>query len=43
MGYVLNEIADQPDGWSIEILGKRCPARLQATPLFDPTGQRMRS
>ena len=43
MGYVPKEIADQPEGWSIEILGKHCPARLQATPLFDPTGQRMRS
>ena len=43
MGCVPNEIADQPDGWSIEILGKRCPARLQAAPLFDQRAKRMRS
>jgi dimethylglycine dehydrogenase len=42
LGYVAREIADAAGPWSIEILGKRFPARLQARPLFDPEGQRMR-
>ena len=42
MGYVPKEIADEPDGFEIELLGKRYPARLQASPLFDANFERMR-
>ena len=30
------------DGFEIEIIGRRRPARLQPEPLFDPQGTRMR-
>ncbi|RWN12606.1 FAD-dependent oxidoreductase [Mesorhizobium sp.] len=43
MGYVPKEIADRPDGFEIEILGKRHAARIQATPLFDANFERMRA
>ncbi|MGB2303972.1 MAG: aminomethyltransferase family protein, partial [Candidatus Puniceispirillales bacterium] len=43
MGYVPKEMADHPDGWSVELLGEILPACLQATPLFDANGSRMRS
>ncbi len=42
MGYVPKEIADEPEGFEIELLGKRYPARLQPTPLFDANFERMR-
>lgn len=42
MGYVPKEIADEPEGFEIELLGKRYPARLQASPLFDANFERMR-
>jgi len=42
MGYVPKEIADEENGWSIEILGERFPASLQSKPLFDPKGEKMR-
>jgi dimethylglycine dehydrogenase len=42
IGYVAKHVADQVAGWSIEILGRRYPARLQAQALFDPDGERMR-
>jgi len=42
MGYVTKEIADEVQGWSVEILGERCSATLQAEPLFDPKGEIMR-
>ena len=42
IGYVPKEIADEPDGFEIELLGKRHAARLQATPLFDANLERMR-
>ena len=42
IGYVPKEIADIETGWSIELLGEMLPARLQAEPLFDPSGARMR-
>lgn len=42
MGYVAREVADAIGPWAIELLGKKCPAKLQLTPLFDPQGQRMR-
>ncbi|MDO6964437.1 GcvT family protein [Rhizobium alvei] len=42
IGYVPKEIADQNDGWQVELLGDMLDARLQATPLFDPDSQIMR-
>ena len=46
LGYVPTELAspDGPggDGFEIEIIGRRRPARLQPEPLFDPQGLRMR-
>lgn len=42
VGYVPKEIADVAVGWSIELLGEVLPARLQAEPLFDPSGAKMR-
>ncbi len=39
IGYVERELADLDTGWSIEILGNRCPARLQTSPLFDADGR----
>lgn len=43
MGYVPLELAEEEDGWSIELLGAHCPAKLQRHPLFDANGSRMRS
>jgi dimethylglycine dehydrogenase len=46
LGYVPTELAsaDGPggQGFEIEIIGRRRPARLQLRPLFDPDGLRMR-
>ena len=42
MGYVPKEIADEANGWSIEILGERFSATMQSEPLFDPKGQKVR-
>ena len=36
------EIADESDGFEIELLGKRHPARMQAAALFDANFERMR-
>jgi dimethylglycine dehydrogenase len=41
VGYVPKAVADERDGWSIQILGRHYPARLQSRPLFDPDGKRM--
>jgi dimethylglycine dehydrogenase len=41
MGYVAKEVADDSEGWSIEILGRRHPARLQRRSLFDPDAKRL--
>ncbi len=43
-GYVPAALAsDESDGlFEVEILGQRYPARINAEPLFDPTGERMR-
>ncbi len=41
-GYVPKELAVEDDGWEIELLGDRRPARLQRLPLFDPNGAAMR-
>ena len=47
LGYVPTELStpDGPggDGFEIEIIGRRRPARLQPEPLFDPGGLRMRA
>ena len=42
MGYVPREIADEANGFEIELLGRRLPARIQAMPLFDANFERMR-
>jgi len=42
VGYVPKEIADETDGFEIELLGKRHAARIQHTPLFDANFERMR-
>ena len=42
MGYVPKEIAEEENGWSIEILGEHCSATMLSEPLFDPKGQNMR-
>ena len=42
MGYVPKEIADESDGFEIELLGKRLAARIQPAPLFDANFERMR-
>jgi dimethylglycine dehydrogenase len=42
LGYVPKEIADEPDGFEIELLGKRYPARIQTTAMFDANLERMR-
>ena len=43
-GYVPAELAeDETEGlFEIEILGHRCPARINVEPLFDPNGEKMR-
>jgi dimethylglycine dehydrogenase len=43
LGYVPKEIADEVEGWGVEILGDILPARLQPQPLFDANGSRMRN
>ena len=42
LGYVPKEVADEPDGWSIELLGETLDATLQSRPLFDANGSRLR-
>jgi dimethylglycine dehydrogenase len=42
LGYVPKEIADETDGFEIELLGKRHAARLQPVPLFDADMKRLR-
>ncbi|EHH06684.1 dimethylglycine dehydrogenase [Mesorhizobium amorphae CCNWGS0123] len=43
IGYVPKEIADESDGFEIELLGKRHAARMQPVPLFDANFERMRA
>jgi dimethylglycine dehydrogenase len=43
LGYVPKDVADETDGWQVELLGEMLPARLQAQPLFDANGSRLRS
>jgi dimethylglycine dehydrogenase len=42
MGYVPKEIAEESNGFEIELLGKRHKARIQPAPLFDANYERMR-
>jgi dimethylglycine dehydrogenase len=42
MGYVPKEIAEETDGFEIELLGRRHKARMQPAPLFDANYERMR-
>ena len=42
LGYVPKEIAEEDQGFEIEIIGKRYKAHPQREPLFDPRGERMR-
>jgi dimethylglycine dehydrogenase len=39
---VPRDIVEAQDGFEIEIIGARYPARIQHQPLFDPQGERMR-
>ncbi len=43
LGYVPAELADETDGWEIEIIGERRTAKLQQTALFDPDNIKIRS
>jgi dimethylglycine dehydrogenase len=43
LGYVPAALAKPGEVFEVEILGERRPARLQAEPLYDPSGSRMKS
>ncbi|WP_102108497.1 GcvT family protein [Oceaniglobus roseus] len=43
MGYVPKEMAERAEGWAVEILGSKRPARLQRVALFDANGAAMRA
>ena len=43
LGYVPRELAGESEGFEIEIIGERCPAKREAVPVFDPDGSRMRT
>jgi dimethylglycine dehydrogenase len=43
MGYIDADRLSECDAFEIEVLGKLRQARVQAQPLYDPTGARMRS
>jgi dimethylglycine dehydrogenase len=43
LGYVPWTLSQADDGWEVELLGERLPARLLRAPLFDIDGSRMRS
>ncbi len=43
LGYVPAALAKPGEAFEVEILGTMRPARIQAEPLYDPTGARMRS
>ncbi len=42
LGYVPLNAYREGGAYSVEILGRLCPAQLQPNPLFDPSGTRMR-
>ncbi|MGB2440809.1 MAG: glycine cleavage T C-terminal barrel domain-containing protein, partial [Candidatus Puniceispirillaceae bacterium] len=43
MGYVKAELADEEEGWSVELFAEMLDARMQKQPLFDSNASRMRS
>ena len=43
MGYIEKAHAEAEDGFEIEIIGERRPARRLAAPPYDPEGAKMRS
>lgn len=43
LGYVPRDLAGQYDGFAVEIMGARRPARRLDGPAFDPAGTRMRA
>jgi dimethylglycine dehydrogenase len=43
LAYVPVGVADEIEGWEIEIIGQRRKATLQKTPLFDADGAKMRA
>jgi dimethylglycine dehydrogenase len=43
LGYLNKEYLGQLDGYSIDLLGDRRPARVLAAPAYDPRGARMRA
>jgi dimethylglycine dehydrogenase len=43
MGYIEKEHAEATDGFEIEIIGERRPARRLSSPAYDPEGVKMRS
>ena len=42
-GFVPKEIADELEGWHVELLSEQLEAKLQPQPLFDANSGRMRS
>ena len=42
IGYIRAELAQATEPFAIEIMGRQCPATIQPTPMWDPTGSRMR-
>ena len=42
-GYVPKDVAENHEGWEVEILGEKRKMTLQPTPLFDANSSRMRS
>ncbi len=43
MGYVQADLADEEEGWSVELFAEMLDARMQKQPLFDSNASRMRS
>ena len=43
MGYVKAELADEEEGWHVELFAEMLEARMQKQPLFDSNASRMRS
>lgn len=43
LGYVPTELARDGESFAVEMLGEMHPAKLQARPLYDPAGKKMRS
>ena len=43
MGYVNADLADEEEGWSVELFAEMLEARMQKQPLFDSNASRMRS